>query len=81
MIIKQLEEYANAMTNATAFTVINSEFKYFDQIAAKLGVNLVGNNNTYTRNKSYFDNSGQNSQIAAPPMRVPSPGDLSSLIG
>ena len=82
MIIKQLEEYANAMTNATAFTVINSEFKYFDQIAAKLGVNLVGNNNTYTRNKSYFDNTNQGGQMTDPPMQVPpTPGDLSSLIG
>ena len=62
--------------------LINSEFKYFDQIAAKLGVNLVGNNNTYTRNKSYFDNTNQSGQMTAPPMQVPpTPGDLSSLIG
>lgn len=88
MIIKQLEEYAKAMTNTVAFSVTNSQFKYFDRIATKLGVDLVGNNNYTTRNRSYFDNSNQNQGTLGMNEsgqrtfnQPPTAGDLGALIG
>ena len=42
-IITQLEQYYLAMTNATAFSVLNQMYPYLDRIAAKLSVDLSGN--------------------------------------
>lgn len=60
MIALQLEEYAKAMTNATAFAVSDSLYGCLDKIASKLGVDL---NSAYNANngggykQSYFASS------------------------
>lgn len=56
-IIMQLETYYQAMTNATAFSVLNTMYPYLDRLSTKLGVDLSGNNNPRKGN-GFFTNSG-----------------------
>lgn len=57
-IINQLEKYFDAMTNATAFSVVNQVYPYLDKIAAKLSVDLSGNIARKTNNNSGFFGGG-----------------------
>jgi hypothetical protein len=58
IIITQLESYYRAMTNATAFSVVESQYQYLDKIANKLGVELMANNFISYRSNSYFNSPG-----------------------
>ena len=65
MMITQLEEYCKAMSNATAFSVIDNSFSHMDKIASKLGVDLLSelNGNGGGYNRSYFQNNQPHQQI------------------
>lgn len=69
MIIIELEQYAQAMTNAQAFAITESLYPHLEKIASKLGVELAsqyGNAGTY-RNTSYFaNNNGVNNGSISP---------------
>lgn len=58
IIIQQLESYYQAMSNSTAFSVIENQYQYLDKIANKLGVELMANNYTSYRSTSYFNSPG-----------------------
>lgn len=83
MIITQLEEYYKAMTNATAFTVIDGTYQTFDKIASKIGVDLnAGYNGGGGYNKSYFNNrSADTGNTAAAGAASYTPGSLENLMG
>lgn len=83
LIIKQLDAYVDAMTNAIAFTVNNSLYKYFDKISSKLGVDLVGNGYRSGGNQSYFSPNNAAGHAVGNTTQAPIPvsGGLSSLIG
>lgn len=68
MIITQLEEYYKAMTNATAFSVIDNSFSHVDKIASKLGVDLLSELNGGRKyNRSFFQNNQPQQQIGQTP--------------
>lgn len=60
-IITQLEQYYLAMTNATAFAVINQLYPYLDRMASKLAVDLSGNVRRSGSN-GFFGSGGGTSQ-------------------
>jgi len=54
-IITQLEAYYEAMTNATAFSVVHNLYPFLDKIAIKLGVDLSGSRRS---TGGFFNNTG-----------------------
>jgi hypothetical protein len=76
LIIAQLEQYALAMTNTHAFTVVHNQYEYLDKIAQKVGADIGGYQKSYASNTSYF-NQPNNQQQAQPAMS----SGLESLIG
>lgn len=75
-VIAQLENYYNAMTNCTAFSVLHQMYPYLDRIAAKIGVDLSGqstrrsgggfftNNNAFDTGKSLGGTGSQRNVVA-----------------
>ena len=78
LIIMQLEQYAIAMTNTTAFTVVHNQYDYLDKIAQKVGVDFSGGYQRSYSNTSYFNQ--QNNQQQTQANTVTNTG-LESLIG
>lgn len=60
LLIIQLETYCRAMTNSTAFSVIEQQYPYLDKIANKLGVELMTNYGSSYKSNSYFNSSPSN---------------------